>query len=107
MDRMWTNVRYAARRLPKRPLFTAVVVASVVLGLTANTLGGRCAGARRNVSMPAFPASAILSEVGGREGRTARGDVTVAVAPDMVRIPAGEFVMGSDTDGDHYPAHRV
>ncbi len=29
------------------------------------------------------------------------------VAPETVPIPAGEFMMGSDSEGDHNPAHKV
>jgi formylglycine-generating enzyme required for sulfatase activity len=43
---------------------------------------------------------------GERGGRSA-GSAASDPSGDMVLIPGGEFTMGSDTDGDHAPAHRV
>jgi formylglycine-generating enzyme required for sulfatase activity len=36
-----------------------------------------------------------------------REDSDLGDPSDMMLIPGGEFMMGSDTDGDHKPAHRV
>jgi iron(II)-dependent oxidoreductase len=32
---------------------------------------------------------------------------TASVVEELILIPAGEFLMGSDSDGDHNPAHNV
>ena len=46
---------------------------------------------------------AMSDERGGQTSGGARPDSD----NEMVLIPGGEFTMGSDTDGDHSPAHRV
>ncbi|UCF79419.1 MAG: formylglycine-generating enzyme family protein [Candidatus Eiseniibacteriota bacterium] len=50
---------------------------------------------------------AVAAQETGSDGAETVPEETAGAASDCVVIPGGEFLMGSDGEGDHAPAHRV
>jgi len=78
MEPLWQNLRYAARTLSKRPLFTLIVIVTLALGISANT-----------ATFSAFPQDHQPTRVTRIEARYDSLADTTTVQCDLVELGKG------------------